>query len=34
MILTLEVRGFLERVSGEPRSIRLLVSRDDLPDLE
>ena len=34
MILTLEARGFLERVSGESRSIRLLLCRDDLPDLE
>ncbi len=34
MILTLEARGFLERVTGKPRSIRLLLSRDDLPDLE
>ena len=34
MVLTLEARGFLERVPGKPRSIRLLLSRDDLPDLE
>ena len=34
MILTLEARGFLERVPGKPRSIRLLLSRDDLPRLE
>lgn len=34
MIVTLEARGFLERVPGKPRSIRLLLSRDDLPDLE
>ena len=34
MILTLEARGLLERVPGKPRSIRLLLSRDDLPDLE
>jgi len=34
MISTLEARGFLERVSGQPRSIRLLLTRDELPDLE
>jgi repressor LexA len=34
MVLTLEARGLLERVPGKPRSIRLLFSRDDLPDLE
>ena len=34
MILTLEARGFLERVPGKPRSIRLLLSREDLPRLE
>jgi repressor LexA len=34
MVLTLDARGFLERVTGKPRSIRLLLSRDELPDLE
>lgn len=34
MVLTLEARGLLERVPGKPRSIRLLLGRDDLPDLE
>ena len=34
MILTLEARGFLARVPGRPRSIRLLLSRHELPDLE
>jgi repressor LexA len=34
MILTLEGQGLLERVSGKPRSIRLLVDRKDLPELE
>jgi DNA-binding MarR family transcriptional regulator len=34
MILTLEAHGFLERVPGKGRSVRLLLSRDDLPDLE
>jgi len=32
--LTLEARGFLERVAGEARSIRVLLSGDDLPELE
>jgi SOS-response transcriptional repressor LexA len=34
MILTLEARGFIERVPRVPRSVRLLVPRSDLPDLE
>jgi len=34
MVLTLETRGLLERVPGKPRSLQLLLSRDDLPDLE
>ena len=34
MIVTLEKRGFLERVPGQARSLRLLVPRADLPDLE
>jgi repressor LexA len=34
MIVTLERRGFIERTPGQPRSIRLLLSRDQLPDLE
>jgi repressor LexA len=34
MVVTLEARGLLERVAGKPRSIRLLVSRADLPELE
>lgn len=34
MILTLEKQGFIERVPGQARSIRLLLSRVDLPDLE
>ena len=34
MILTLEARGFLECVPGRPRGIRLLLSRDELPELE
>ena len=34
MVLTLEANGFIERIPGEGRSIRLLLSREDLPDLE
>ena len=34
MILSLEANGFIERVPGESRSVRLLVGRDKLPDLE
>jgi repressor LexA len=34
MILTLEKQGVIERVPGKARSIRLLLSRVDLPDLE
>ena len=34
MVLKLEKRGFISREPGVPRSIRLLLSRDQLPDLE
>jgi Mn-dependent DtxR family transcriptional regulator len=34
MVLMLERRGFITREPGKPRSIRLLISRDDLPNLE
>ncbi len=33
MILTLETRGLIERTPGQARSIRLLISREELPDL-
>jgi Mn-dependent DtxR family transcriptional regulator len=33
MVLTLDANGFIERVPGQGRSIRLLVSREELPDL-
>jgi Mn-dependent DtxR family transcriptional regulator len=33
MILTLETHGLIERTPGESRSIRLLLSREELPDL-
>jgi hypothetical protein len=34
MILTLEGQGLIERVAGQARSIRLLVDRKDLPELD
>ena len=34
MVLTLEAKGFIERVPGKGRSIRLLIPRETLPDLE
>ena len=34
MVVTLERRGLIERVPSQPRSIRLLLAREDLPDLE
>jgi DNA-binding MarR family transcriptional regulator len=33
MILTLEGNGLIERTPGQARSIRLLIPREDLPDL-
>ena len=34
MVLTLELNGFIERVPGQGRSIRLLITREQLPDLK
>jgi len=34
MVLTLELKGFIERIPGQGRSIRLLIPREQLPDLE
>ncbi len=34
MVLALEQRGLIERVPGRPRTIRVLLPRDELPDLE
>ncbi len=34
MVKTLERQGFITREPGKPRSIRLLLSRAELPDLE
>ena len=33
MVLSLEKLGFIERTPGQGRSVRLLVPRDQLPDL-
>ena len=33
MVLTLEKRGLIERVPGQPRSIRILLAWNELPDL-
>ena len=34
MVLTLASNGFIERIPGQGRSIRLLIPREQLPDLE
>jgi repressor LexA len=34
MVLTLERRGLIERTPWQARSIRLLISREELPELE
>jgi DNA-binding MarR family transcriptional regulator len=34
MVLTLESRGFIERIPGQARSIRLPIAREQLPDLD
>jgi repressor LexA len=34
MILALDEKGLIKRVPGQARSISLLVSREELPDLE
>jgi repressor LexA len=34
MVLTLERRGLIERTPWQSRSIRLLLPREELPDLE
>ena len=33
MILTLETHGLIQRTLGQARSIRLLIPREELPDL-
>jgi repressor LexA len=34
MVVTLAANGFIERVPGQGRSIRLLIPREELPELE
>jgi hypothetical protein len=34
MVVTLEAHGLIERKPGQARSIRLLVPREELPDLD
>ena len=34
MVVTLEKSRFIERVPGQPRSIRVLLPRGEFPDLE
>jgi Mn-dependent DtxR family transcriptional regulator len=34
MVVRLEANGFIERVPGQGRSIRLLIAREELPELE
>lgn len=34
MVLTLERRGLIARTPGQARSIRLLISHEELPDLD
>ncbi|MGA3093533.1 MAG: hypothetical protein ABSD75_33505 [Terriglobales bacterium] len=34
MVLTLETHGLIERTPWQARSIRLLLLREDLPDLD
>jgi len=34
MVVTLEASGYIERVHGQARSLRVLLSREDLPNLE
>lgn len=34
MVKTLDRQGFISREPGKPRTIRLLLSRAELPDLE
>jgi hypothetical protein len=34
MVVTLEKLGLIDRVPGQPRTIRVLLPREELPDLE
>jgi Mn-dependent DtxR family transcriptional regulator len=34
MVVTLDRNGFIQRIPGQGRSIRLLIPREELPDLD
>ena len=34
MVLTLDRKGLISRIPGAPRTIRVLLERDELPELE
>ena len=34
MVLTLEKKGLINRVPGQARSIKILVSKEDIPQLD
>jgi hypothetical protein len=34
MVVTLEKLGLIDRVLGQPRTIEVLLSREELPDLD
>jgi repressor LexA len=34
MVLSLEKQGFIQRTPGQARSIRLLLTRKDIPELD
>ncbi|HEY9601525.1 MAG TPA: hypothetical protein V6C85_07945 [Allocoleopsis sp.] len=34
MVMTLEKLGLIDRVPGKPRTIRVLLPREELPDLD
>jgi Mn-dependent DtxR family transcriptional regulator len=34
MVVALATRGLIARVPGQPRSIKIVVPRDELPDLD
>lgn len=34
MVVTLEANGFIEPIAGQARTIRVLIPREELPDLD
>ncbi len=34
MVVTLEANGFIERIPGQARTIRVLLPREEIPELE